>query len=357
MARLRAIARSRATARRAAHGRAAPGDDVLRILFITATRLGDGVLSTGLYGHLAERHPGARFTVVCGAPAAPVFAAAPGLERLIVLEKRPFHGHWLGLWTAVAGKVWDLVVDIRGSGFAWTLLARERRIKPRAVDGVHRVADLATLFGLPEPPAPRAWTTAAEEARAADLLPPGGPILAVAPTANWRAKEWRVGHFRALVERLTAAGALAGARVAAMGAPDERARAEPLIAALPADRRIDLYGAPLGVIAACLRRADLFVGNDSGLMHLAAAAGAPTLGLFGPSRAEHYAPWGPRAAFVRTRESWSDLVMAPGFDHRTSDTLMDGLIVEVAAAAAEALLQRCRGSTTIETPDRRARGR
>jgi ADP-heptose:LPS heptosyltransferase len=332
---------------------AALGGGTLRILFITATRLGDGVLSTGLYAHLVERHADARLTVVCGAPAAPVFAQAPNLERVIVVEKRPLHGHWLALWAAVAGRVWDLAVDLRGSGFAWTVLARERRIKPRAAEGVHRVADLAAFFGLADPPAPRVWTSTAEETRAVEVVPPGGPVLAVAPTANWRAKEWRIEHFRALVERLTG-----GARVAVMGAPEERAKALPLIEALPPDRRIDLYGAPLGVIAACLRRADLFVGNDSGLMHLAAAAGAPTLGLFGPSREEHYAPWGPRAAFVRTRETWKELVTAPTFDHRTSDTLMDGLTVDAAAAAAEALLRRCRGATKIETePTRQVQGR
>jgi ADP-heptose:LPS heptosyltransferase len=42
----------------------------------------------------------------------------------------------------------------------------------------------------------------------------------------------------------------------------------------------------------------MFVGNDSGLMHLAAAAGTPTLGLFGPSRADEYAPVGRCTAFV-----------------------------------------------------------
>src|SRR3546814_13713048 len=64
--------------------------------------------------------------------------------------------------------------------------------------------------------------------------------------------------------------------------------------------------------AACLERADFFVGNDSGLMHLAAAAGTPTLGLFGPSPEARYRPWGPTASFVRTPESFEPLTDAPG---------------------------------------------
>ena len=69
------------------------------------------------------------------------------------------------------------------------------------------------------------------------------------------------------------------------------------LAALP--DAVDLAGRlTLPEAAGCLRRCAVFVGNDSGLMHLAAAAGAPTLGLFGPTPASEYAPAGPRAAAV-----------------------------------------------------------
>ena len=63
---------------------------------------------------------------------------------------------------------------------------------------------------------------------------------------------------------------------------------------------IDLVGKiDLLTAYACLKRARLFVGNDSGLMHLSAAAGAPTLGLFGPSDDRLYGPWGPNARALR----------------------------------------------------------
>ena len=50
---------------------------------------------------------------------------------------------------------------------------------------------------------------------------------------------------------------------------------------------------------ACLKRAQLFIGNDSGLMHMAAAAGTPTIGLFGPSDDKLYGPWGENTRIVR----------------------------------------------------------
>ncbi len=77
-------------------------------------------------------------------------------------------------------------------------------------------------------------------------------------------------------------------------------------------------------------------------MHIAAAAGTPTLGLFGPSPAEQYAPWGNCTAFVRTAVP-REALFGPGYDHRTTDTLMDSLSVEMAEAAACQLWRRAIG--------------
>ena len=320
----------------------------MHVLFVTSNRIGDAVLSSGLLGWLIERRPQARFWIVAGPAPAPLFRSAPGVERIIPMPKRRLGAHWLDLWRAAAPIRWDLVVDLRGSALAWLLLARERRtLRPASVP-THRVRHLAALFGLAEPPAPKLWNTEAERAAAAALLPAGGPVLALGPTANWGGKQWPADRFAALARRLTAPGGpLADARIAVFGAPGERAAAMPLLDELPAERRIDLIGAvDLPTAHACLARADLYVGNDSGLMHMAAAAGAPTLGLFGPSREELYAPWGPRAAAVRGERSFEDIVGDPRYDYRRSDSWMGTLSVDKVEAAAAALLARLGGART-----------
>src|SRR5205085_8020560 len=146
----------------------------------------------------------------------------------------------------------------------------------------HRIIQLARLFDLAPPPAPKLWTLPEHERAADRLLPPGPPVLAIGPAANWRGKQWRGERFAALAERLVASGGpLPGARVTVLAAAHERAQAAPLLAQGGA---IDLVGkTDLLTAAAVLRRAALFIGNDTGLMHIAAAVGAPTLGLFGPS--------------------------------------------------------------------------
>lgn len=272
----------------------------MRILFISSTRIGDAVLSTGLLDHLMRAHPEARFTIVCGRVAEGVFRRMPRLERLIAVEKRSYSLHWLEIWGQVAATRWDLVVDLRASAIAWLLWARDRRVIQGGRRPGHRLTHLAALLGVAPPPLPVIWTAPEDTARAAALLPAGQPWLVLAPTANWHRKVWPVGRFAELALRLTAPdGAFPGAGIAILGGPgdQERSMATPVLTMLP--QALDLVGKlDLPEVAAVLARAAMFIGNDSGLMHLAAAAGAPTIGLFGPTPSDEYGPAGPKARAV-----------------------------------------------------------
>jgi heptosyltransferase III len=313
----------------------------MHILFVTATRIGDAVLSTGLLSHVIQRFPGARLTIAAGPVAAPLFEAVPGLERLVVLQKQRWSSHWLSLYARTVSRRWDLVVDLRGSALAWMLRTDERRVMAKGDAGEHRVCQLGRLFDLDPPPGPALWTAPRHERAADALLPSGKPVLAIGPAANWRGKQWHAERFAELARRLTHAdGPLPGARIAVLAAQHEREQAVPLLAAMPAAQVIDLVGrTDLLTAASVLRRTSMFIGNDTGLMHIAAAMGAPTLGLFGPSPVTQYAPWGSRTAVVRTALP-PEAMFPAGFDHRTTDTLMDSLSVEMAEAAARELWHR-----------------
>lgn len=291
----------------------------MRILFITSSRIGDAVISSGAIERIRTDHQGAKLTVACGAAAAGVFARLPGLERLIVFEKQRHDRHWLSLWSRLVRDRWDVVADFRGSALAYTLRAGRRIVVRGGRRPGRRYRQIGASCGFEPPPLPVVWTGPAERARAAALLADGAPILGLGPTANWDGKIWPAERFVAL------ARALGFARVAVFGGPGEAeaARAAPVLAALPG--AVNLVG-EVSVVeaAACLARCALFVGNDSGLMHLAAAAGTPTLGLFGRSRPSEYAPAGRCAGFA----------VAPGPE---GDAPMDGLSVEAVLAAARRL--------------------
>jgi len=297
----------------------------MKILFVTANRLGDAVLSTGLLDHLIRTYPEARITVVCGPVAEGVFARMPNRDKTIVLRKQSWGRHWLPLWAATLPHLWDLVVDIRGSALSWLVPTRRRGVLRRT--GGPKIAELGAILGLSPPPSPVAWSNAADRRRIETMLGPGRPIIALAPTANWEPKVWPAERFAAVFRRLAGPDTLA----VVLGGPGEaeRAMAAPLLAALP--EAIDLVGRlTLPEAAACLERATLFIGNDSGLMHLSAAAGAPTVGLFGPTDAATYAPTGSRAVAVVAAS-------------------MDAITVDQVVAAARTLLDRPPVAATSST--------
>ena len=261
------------------------------ILFVGPNRIGDAVVACGVLDHLIRTYPDCRITIACGPVAEGVFAAMPHRERTIVFAKQRYDLHWLYLWRQVVGIAWDLVVDVRGSGLGYLVWARRRVVRGRHSGPMFE--QHAAMLGVDPAPLPVAWTSVADRDNAAALLPPGRPYVGFGPTASWPGKAWPGERFAALFGRL--AGALPGAMPVIFGGPGaaERAMAAPALAALCG--AVDLCGSlSLSQTAACIQRCGLYVGNDSGLMHLAAATGVPVVGLCGTTmgRAAEMAPAG-----------------------------------------------------------------
>jgi ADP-heptose:LPS heptosyltransferase len=312
------------------------------ILFVTGTRIGDAVLSSGLLKRLSDEIPNARFTIAAGPLAAPLFADTPQLDSVIVMRKAKRSGHWFDLWRRTRSRRWGLVVDLRGSGLARFLRSRKRAIYRRAPGDpvVHKVIEAARVLRVEDdPPAPFLFTSPETEAAADAYLGEGGPILAIAPGAAWVGKTWPAERFAETAARLLAPdGPMPDGRLLILGGAEDREAGRALRLAVSRDRVI---GAPgqldLLTSYACLKRARLYIGNDSGATHLAAAAGAPTLGLFGPSNEALYAPWGPKARTVRGPRDLEAIRRAdPGLNQAVCH--MFDLPVETVVEAATRLL-------------------
>ncbi|MBG51614.1 MAG: glycosyl transferase [Rhodobiaceae bacterium] len=312
----------------------------MKALFITSNRIGDAILSTGLLGHLAEAYDNPEITVACGPVAAPLFAGAPGVVKVHTMRKEKWGKHWLRLLRGVFTTRWDIVVDLRGSATAYILWTRKRYVL-RPDHTRPRVEHIGSVMGLTPPPSPCLWPSELERAAARKRLPTGEKVLAVGPTANWPKKMWPVEAYLDLALRLTGkGGALEGARILLTGGPGEQEQVQAFYDRVPKDQLIDEIGAKLLSTYAQFERVSLFIGNDSGLMHLAAAAGAPTLGLFGPTRDDLYAPWGENASFVRGPRSYAQIMADPDYDFHSPASEMADLTVEAVEQAAMALLNR-----------------
>jgi ADP-heptose:LPS heptosyltransferase len=196
---------------------------------------------------------------------------------------------------------------------------------------LHKVEQNAAVMGITPPHDPQLWFTAKQKQKAQALIPEGGAVLGVGPTANWIGKTWPAERFIDVVSWLTEQGGLmAGAHVAVFAAPGEEEPAREVLASIPEGKRLDLIAkTDPGTAAAALSLCDFYIGNDSGLMHCAVASGTPTFGVFGPSKPEIYRPWGEHSAFSSTRESLDELIGYEGYNSKTCGCLMETLSVEM----------------------------
>ena len=303
-----------------------------RILFITSNRLGDAVLSFGVLQWLSENNPGALITVACGPIPSPLFADVPGVDRVIQLVKKSWHRHWWKLWQDVRDVRWEIVVDLRNSLVSRLVKAKKRLIFDGGAPNLHKVDALGQLIGMSPGPQPKLWFSAANQEFALKHLAiaNGKPIIVVGPAANWQGKEWPMARFQALLARMIAAdGPLSDAFVALSAAPDELQRAMKIWDVVPENRRIDLLNnITLNQVAACIAQSTIYVGNDSGLMHIAAAIGMPTVGVFGPSDDRVYGPRGPLATLVSAKRSAKSLLAGAKDGSLAINTLMDDIVVD-----------------------------
>lgn len=267
-----------------------------QVLYLSPNRIGDSVIATGILGEIQNQYPGAEVTVITSGPAAAFYRSVPGVVQVIAVDKKKDGSHWLDIWKAARGRVWDLAIDTRGSLTTRLIAARERRIYRRALEtGTPKVEVVGRLMGLAGPLEPRLHIDAEARARAAaviDAHPGSGPILALAPIAVQPGKSWPSDRWAQLVARLKAEPRFQGWRYMLVGGPGDHAPAAPALAEA-GTLGIDFVGkGDILTSAAAIERASLFVGNDSGLMHVAAAVGTPTLGLFGPTEWWLYGPRG-----------------------------------------------------------------
>jgi ADP-heptose:LPS heptosyltransferase len=122
--------------------------------------------------------------------------------------------------------------------------------------------------------------------------------VGVHPCGGRAIKQWDLGAMAAAAARVAAS---LGATIVITGGPGEESLATDLRNRLPTDLPvIDLAGqVGLATLAGVLARLDVFLSADTGPMHLAAAVGTPTVGIFGPSDPRRWGPLGPHVRVVR----------------------------------------------------------
>lgn len=258
----------------------------MKILFITSGSIGDAVMSTGIIGYLMDKYPESKFTIAGGQAAVAIFADSVRVEKIITVKKQKHHKHWFNLWQQVRKTRWDIVVDLRGSLLSFVLFAKQRYIFYSPDRNKSKAEQLAALLGLDFLPPTRLWASEARKKQADDLLPVGKKIIIFAPKTNSAAKDWAIENFVELAKRLSKPDLM----FVIMASAEQKESVQILVNSMP-EQMLDLSGkTDLLTAYAIMEKANLFVGSDSGLLHIAAASGVPCVGIYGPSNDKIYAP-------------------------------------------------------------------
>ena len=215
----------------------------------------------------------------------------------------------------------------------------ERKL-PRMIDQMGALA-LPKGASLPgEWPLPELKVPADEVARwraQRGLAADGRPIVTLSPGAVGAGKAWPAGHYGELARALVKDGA----SVWVLGGPNETPLAKQ-IADAAGQRVRDLTGADLRNAILALAAADAAVTNDSGLMHVSAAIGTPTVAIFGPTSPWHWKPLNPIAAILEPPgdEAAAQRARLEGNDAVRHRHTADVAVETVLAAVREALRNR-----------------
>jgi predicted lipopolysaccharide heptosyltransferase III len=307
----------------------------VNLLLVRLRLIGDVVFTTPLIRALRRRYPDARLTYLVEDAAAPVVANNPHLDDVVTI--RHSRG-WrrlvddLGVARRLRARRFDVVVDLHGGPrSAWLTWATRAPVRvgydvpgrewmytrvfhrPRDRGPIHSVENQWQLLGEVDPalaaPADpardRVEMAVAPDARAALSrrlagygVADGSQILVLHVSAGNPFRRWPESSFAELAAGLACGGARRCVLVTS--GPSDHAAAARVVetarrtAAQAAPRIVDAEGLPLGELRALMDRAVLFVGGDSGPLHVASTSDVPIVGLYGPTLPIRSAPWRPR---------------------------------------------------------------
>jgi heptosyltransferase I len=335
-----------------------------RICLIKPSSLGDVVHALPVLSALKEHWPGASFAWIINASLRGLVEGHPDLDEVIPFERGKMKAgpiglaRFVGFLSGLRRRRFDLAIDLQGlfrSGLmAAATGARSRVGLAEAREGATRFYNVRVPTGGPNVHAVDRLLNVAE-ALGADISTPRftvaiseddrrwaqetlasvtGPRLVLNVGARWLTKRWPPGQFAQVARR---AASERGAGLVAVGAPEDRVLVDELLAALSPLPCLDLCGrTTLPQLAAIASEADCFLSNDTGPLHLAAAAGSRVVGVYTCTDPRRTGPYGPRAITVR-----SHVWCAPSFvktcdrlecmSELTPDRVWPALAVQLAA--------------------------
>ena len=291
--------------------------EVRRVLVVRLRSIGDTVLTTPSLFALRRFLPDTQIDILLEDWVAPVLDGSDLVDRVITLPRDSTAAR-ARLARDLRSTRYDVVYNLHG-GTTATFLTRatgathrvgfenyqyarlHNHVAPSPLTiwqrpKLHSVEQQLALIGwtgvpvTDRPPTRLAVTESASISVGKKLeaagFDSGESIAMIHPTAAFETKQWAVENFARVTEELCNRG-LAPVIVVA----DHEQKIAQMLREESSGRCLTLADLSLPEVTALAARARLFVGNDSGIAHIAAATGSPSVVIFGSSNRNHWRPW------------------------------------------------------------------
>ncbi len=284
-------------------------DQVSKILFITLSNIGDAIMTTPVLQVLHKLYPEVVIDIVGDQRSSEIFKYCPFRGRILHKQKQKFLRGGPSLLKDLWFQSYDLIVDIRTDGLAYLIPAGKRYTKfnrklnrkPTGSHAVQQHMDIISELFQGDPPQCRVWLGDAEKKFAEEALGKyyGKRLLGLGIGANAEIKIWPKENYLSLLDKTR------GFFDAAIFLGDDRDKEfSDFISSQIEMPCINLCGVTDIIQAVAVQQCLVgFIGNDSGLGHMASAAGIPTITIFGIGDPGRYRPWGSKSIWLQGKDN------------------------------------------------------
>ena len=327
-----------------------------RILVFSFSFIGDAVLSTAVIQPLRRHFPDAHITFLVGPRASELLATEPNIDAVIIYDNRGEHAGWRGrlrLIKTLRLDKFDIVVNLRDSLTArcigaehWGMMQGDsnRHAVTRYLEVLQRhdidTANAHPHLQLTEDEQTLAHCFLTEAGITSDRL-----LIGIHPGGNWVYKLWDAKNYAQFANVLSKEQKVS---ILLFAGPNERKR-QAQVAKLMDVPPILVKTENLRHLAALISACDVYIGNDTGPMHIASAVDTPVVALFGSTNHIRSGPYGDKHTVV---QSGMDLGCNPCHPGRNPGRCGAGSCKVIAKITVEQLLE----AVHVVISNARARG-
>ena len=277
-----------------------------KILFVPLSNIGDAVMTLPTLIYLKKMYPSAKFDLICDARSAEIFQFFPSINKIYIRDKKGGISYQFRFIRKIRQTNYDLAVDLKTDFLLWFLRAKRkiRKVNNKSLHSVekHFISICSNLKKIPDS---KIYIPTKLQNNIKKIFPSNkGKTIALALGANSNHKVWPTENYVSLLKLLK----IKFVNIILIGSKNEMDKAQ-LFKKLYTKKVYDFCGKlTLLETASVIKKSDFFIGNDSGLGHIASAVNTQSFIIFGDGDPDRYHPWGNKSSWYQNTEKDISLI-------------------------------------------------